>query len=535
MNKCFAGMILQLSEKDITPKFREEWGTIYHPKRNDMPEQLTAFDNYFTLGLGTSRFPISGPNDIAGIDKSVDLVCHALERGVNYIDTSYIYSAGMAQTVLKEAFARTKKQVGVTVKVMHDMDKTSDDARRRVELQLKAMGIEKAAFFTCWTVLNFTEFEEIMQKGGVYEGAVKLRDEGLIEHICFSAHASPEDIVKIIESGAFEGVTVSYSLLNAAHMQSVLEAAQRKNIGVAVMNPLGGGMIAQNADYFSFARSNGDSSTVHAALRFANAHPAVKIVLAGVNTIEEFDDSLGAMTDRSDEPDESRLSRVMRSTADLKDSCTGCKYCEGCPKGIPTSLIMQKRNNLLFKTEEAWNRTNPELARNIRLFRCHTGDWMPDSPVNPCERCKKCESRCTQKLSIVDSIEDFYNRADAAGFTLSSRKSRLEELLQGKGYGKAGLYPNGGFANLVRAMYADAFGEPEFEWLQFNSDPKMWGEMSGGLPIHAPEEIASIKPDIIIVCTYKYDSEIYNNLCHYEADGIRIVKLHRDNDVPWVF
>jgi predicted aldo/keto reductase-like oxidoreductase len=323
---------------------------------------MTIFDNYFTIGLGTSRFPISGPNDTAGIDKSIELVCHALERGVNYIDTSYIYSAGMAQTVLKEAFVRTGKQVGVTVKVMYDMDKTADDARRRVELQLNAMGIDKAAFFTCWTVLSFTEFEKITQKGGVYEGAVKLRDEGLIERICFSAHASPEDIVKIIESGAFEGVTVSYSLLNAAHMQSVLDAAQRHNVGVAVMNPLGGGMIAQNADYFSFACGGDDSSAVHAALRFAKAHPAVKIVLAGVNTIEEFDDSLDAMTMRGGEPDDNRLSRVMRSVSDLKGFCTGCKYCDGCPKGIPTPLIMQKRNNLLFKTGEAWNRTDPRLS-----------------------------------------------------------------------------------------------------------------------------------------------------------------------------
>jgi predicted aldo/keto reductase-like oxidoreductase len=94
----------------------------------------------------------------------------------------------MAQTVLKEAFAQTDKPFGVTVKVMRDMDKSADDARRRAELQLKAMGLEKAAFFTCWTIFSHEIFLEIMKKGGVYEGAQKLKDDGIIDHKIVKLH-----------------------------------------------------------------------------------------------------------------------------------------------------------------------------------------------------------------------------------------------------------------------------------------------------------------------------------------------------------
>ena len=498
---------------------------------------MTIFDQCFPLGLGTSRFPISGPDDQRGIEQSVELVCHALNKGVNYIDTSYPYSAGMAQTVLKEAFARVHKPFHVTVKVMHDMDKTADAARRRVELQLQAMGLEKASFFTCWTIWNYGVFKEIMKKGGVYEGAVRLRDEGLIDHICFSTHASPEDIIRIIESGAFEGATISYSLLNATNMQTVLEAAQRHNVGVAVMNPLGGGVIAQNEDYFSFARNVDEQSTVHAALRFAKAHPAVKIVLGGVQSIAEFDDSVRALTGNDTELDKARLERVLQDVANLKGFCTGCKYCEGCPQEIPTPLIMRARNALLFAPVASYNRTGEELSYNIQLFRTlhHDEKWLPETVENPCIQCGQCEQKCTQKLNIIDAVQDTYARAGKIGFSQAAHKERLRELLYRKGYQKVGLYPNGGFANLVRELYADAFGEAEFEWIQFNSDPKMSGELSGGLPIHTPDEIASIKPDIIVVCTYKYDSEIYSSLRHYETEGIKIVKLHGTDDIPWVF
>ena len=56
---------------------------------------------HFPFGLGTSRFPISGPGDAKGIEASVKLVLRALEAGVDYIDIGYSYSAGVAMSVLK--------------------------------------------------------------------------------------------------------------------------------------------------------------------------------------------------------------------------------------------------------------------------------------------------------------------------------------------------------------------------------------------------------------------------------------------------
>ena len=511
---------------------------------------MGIFSSYFPLGLGTSRFPVSGPGDTAGIDKSIAIVRHALDAGVNYIDTAYPYSAGMAQAVLKEAFAQTAQPFGVTVKVMHDMDKTADDARRRVEMQLKAMGLDKAAFFMCWTITGYSVFQDIMQKGGIYDGALRLKDEGIIDHICFSAHAPPDDIINIIKSGAFDGATLYYNITNAAVMQPVLDAAHGSGIDVAVMGPLGGGLIAQNPEFFDFARSGGDGGIAQAAMRFAKAHPAVKIVLSGISCVQETDENIRVFTSENTEPDEARLARVLCSVNELPAFCTGCNYCEGCPEGIPVSEIMTKRNKLLFIPKETYNRDNPDLIRNLNLFRSHSGEWLPDSSVNPCTRCGQCEVKCTQNLSIIEGIADMFSRADEAGFSLAARRDRLRELLAGKGFKRVGLYPNGGFANLVIEYYERFFGKPEFEWLQFNSDPKMWGQESGGLPVYSPGDINTLKLDIIVICTYKYDNEIYNDL-NRSRQGRHgkqaeepspclpclpdLQKLHRKTDVPWVF
>lgn len=500
---------------------------------------MSVFSGFFPLGLGTSRLPVSGPNDAKGLERSVEIVLRALELGVDYIDVGHNYSAGMAPRVLKEAFRRTKRPFSTMVKVQYGEDRTGDDARRRAELHLAAMGLDRARFFTCWSIWSYEDFRHIMAKGGIYEGARKLRDEGIIEHICCSLHAPPEEMVRIIESGAFEGATVSYSLLNAAQMQPVLDAARREGVGVAVMNPLGGGLIAQNREFFSFAcREPDGGNTVHEALRFVKAHPAVDIVLGGVSSVAELEDSAGLFSAPDLEPPEERMERVLSSLSDLRGFCTGCKYCEGCPQGIPTYALMRARNALLFDPVSSYNRRGPEeLLYNLQIFYklYYEAGWLPVSGENPCVGCGKCERACTQKLDVIQGVSDIYRRAEQAGYTEAAHRARLEELLRGKRYQKVGLYPSGGFSREIMQLYRRCFGEPGFEWVLFNSDEKTWGQSDEGLVIHAPQEIPAIRPDLILICTYRFDREIAESLRSYEEQGILIKKLHLEGEVPWVF
>ena len=495
---------------------------------------MSAFGGHFPIGLGTTRLKIANPGDTKGIEDAAELVCKALDKGINYIDTSYTYSAGAAQTALGLAFKQTKSPFDVTVKVMYGSDKTADDARRRVEWQLQTMGLSSVKFFVCWTIQGYDMFEKIMQRGGIYDGALKMKAEGIIDCICCSVHASQAETIKIIESGAFEGITVSYSLLNAALMQPVLDCAQEHKVGVAAMNPLGGGLIAQNPSFFSFARNNYEDNTVVSSLRFVKAHPAVNIVLIGISNEAELNENLLAINDTSFETDKKRFERVLKTTVELKGFCTGCNYCKGCPQNIPIADYMQKRNRLLLSCKELYNRSAPQLVENLNLFYEVGGD-VPKTSDNPCIKCGACEKKCTQKLAIIDSLADTFNRASKTRFSIAARKSRLCDLLSEKGYAKVGLYPNGGFADLVIDMYTEAFGEAEFEWLLFNSNPKMAGQTSGSLVIHSTDGIEKLHPDVIIVCSYKYDREIYESLAGYEDMGIKIVMLHEASDVPWVW
>ena len=491
---------------------------------------MTVFDNYFPLGLGTSRFSVIGE---AEFENSVQLVLKAFECGINYVDTADIYSGRMAHAILKKALQLSKKKVDITLKSQYMYDKTADKTFATVERSLNNMGIKTATFFVCWNITSFEQFKCIMQKGSIYDAALKLKNEKIIEYICASVHVPPNDIIKIIESKVFEGITISYNLLNANSMQPVLDCALKHNTGIAVMNPLAGGLIPQNPEFFSYAKNSDDKSANEAALRFVKAHPAVKIVLTGINNETELNENLLAFSAKNYELDNERLERTLVFSGKIENYCTGCNYCEDCPKNIPVSEIMKSRNKLIFKSSETYNRTESELVKNINLFyRC---DYLPETTENSCVNCGICEKKCTQKLNIINGISDFYERAQNCGYSLNARKKRIREIFENKNYKRIGLFPNGGFADLVIDLYRLVFGETNIEWLFFNNNNTMQGQVVNGIKVCSPQDISELKPDAIIVCSYRYENEIYANLKKYEDENIKVVKLHRENEVPWVW
>lgn len=499
---------------------------------------MTIFDNVFPLGLGTNRFRVLSANDEEGLDQAADIVVQAIEAGVNFIDVAYTYSRGMSLEVLRRAFQRTDKRPGVTIKTRLDLDKTADGVLRRAEFCLTNMGVDKAKYFYVWSLFSLDEFHRTMAPGGLYEGAQRLKDEGVVEHICCSLHARPEEITEIMKSGAFEGMTISYSLMNALRLDEVLQTAKEYGIGLAAMNPLGGGIIPRNPNYFAFARNSEEDSTPQAALRFIQAHPEIQIILSGVSTKAELESNLQAVQQHTSESDQERIERVTKQIRNLENFCTGCNYCSGCPKGIPISDIMQSRNNMLFQADNTtYQAKSPETLKNIHLLSKLEGDFsvLFETPENPCIQCGKCERACTQNLPIIDAVADTYRRANDSGFSVQARQNRLKELLHTHTYRKVGFYPSGAYTQCVLSFYRRFFGEPSFEIELFDSNPAIWGKMDAGIPVYSPDDILKEKPDCIIITSYKYKEEIYQSIQYHEKEGIRIVKFHKDQDVPWLF
>ena len=205
------------------------------------------------VGMGANRFKASELKTTQGLERCADLVVKAAKLGVNFFDSAPTYSGGKCEEILRLALPQIKSKCYICGKSSSFQDKTRESVLKSIETSLENIGIDYFDFYYMWSIKSIAQYEEIMKSNGPYEGVLAAKDRGLVKHICFSSHASAIDTVKIIQDGAFEGALVSYSLMNFRENGIILDIAQKNSIGVAIMNPLGGGIIPQNVELFSGA------------------------------------------------------------------------------------------------------------------------------------------------------------------------------------------------------------------------------------------------------------------------------------------
>jgi predicted aldo/keto reductase-like oxidoreductase len=488
------------------------------------------------LGIGTNRFLTDTKADI---DRSIEIVRKAVENGVNYIDVAHTYSKGKAEEIVREALKQIKAEVHVTLKSSyHFGDKTKEETISRMKRSLKNLGLREATFFVAWNIVNYEEFLQMIKPGGSLDGAKTLRRDGFVKHICASLHAPPEDIIKIMEHGAFEGITVTYSALNQILMQPILDRAEALDIGIITMNSLGGGIIPHNQDFFSFIRQDQDASLSSAALKFIYAHPQITTMLSGMATLQEMEDNISAVsTEESAGQKHSRLIAFQKNLSGLEGFCTGCQYCKGCPSHIDISMFMQCYNAVFFADGQTmYRRSGKRLLENINICKLlkDSYQFIPADTTNPCIKCGRCEKKCTQSIPIIHRLEDIYQRFDESGFSLTHFKERLAGMVKER-YRKIAFYPGGGYTSVVLGYLREFIPSLNMELFLFDGKPEGWGTLNSGIEVLEPSKILEIQPDIVIISNYIYMDEIYNQIRYVEDYGIKIRKLHEPNDVPWQY
>jgi predicted aldo/keto reductase-like oxidoreductase len=340
------------------------------------------------LGFGGMRFSENEDEAIRAVRRAVDL-------GVNYFDTAPGYCDDRSEAILGAALAGLHDRVLISTKSSIGQDPTEKDVLRRIELSLKRLRSETIHFFHMWCVMDLAQFRRIVAPGGPLAGALRARDEGLIRHIFFSAHANGEEVEEIVASGLFEGVTLGYSIMNFTNRFSGIQAAHRAGLGVVTMNPLGGGLLPKAGERFAFLREGPDDSVARAALRFNLLHPEIDVVLSGMRSVEEVEENVRAVEEVTG-PSAERARELKERFEKLSESyCTLCRYCEPCPAGIrmPWLVFAVDRFRLGDKTE-AFN-----------FFRHYESlGYFSAARASDCTECGECEKRCTQRLPVVERI-----------------------------------------------------------------------------------------------------------------------------------
>jgi predicted aldo/keto reductase-like oxidoreductase len=488
------------------------------------------------LGIGTTRFQTETDEDI---ENSVEIVRKAINMGINYIDLASRYSKGKAEKIIKMALTGIKNNIHLTVKAGNGIDKTSDDTYRRICSSLENLQINKATFFVLWSIKSYSELLEVLKPGNLYDGVLKAKAEGLIDHICVSLHSPVDDTIKIMKSGIFDGITISYSVINQASMQPVLNHAEELNLGVISMNTLGGGLIPQNPDFFEFLKTDKETIT-QSALTYVYAHPQITTMLSGMRTLSELNENCKSVLYKGNiNKSKTRIHAVNEKIKEIIGFCTGCRYCDDCPQNINIPEMMQSYNTLLFKSDTDkffYRRKNKRLLENIGICKKlnQAFSYIPTDTNNPCINCDNCEKKCTQSIHIVKRISELYARFRESSYSEQDIQKRIISLLPSR-YKKIALYPSSQYIGVFLDYLYKALPDAKFDFFLFDKNKTLWGTYNNGIVVKNPAELLKILPDIVIVVNYIYEDEIFNSLSYLRTEGLNVVKLHKPDDVPWFF
>ncbi|KAB3532103.1 aldo/keto reductase [Alkaliphilus serpentinus] len=351
------------------------------------------------IGFGGMRF---GKDE----DYAAEVVRRANELGINYFDTAPFYCNDRSQDIFGKAFKKMPGQFYVSTKSSVNKEDTADKVRWRIEDSLMKMGLEKINFFHMWCIMDLNHYERVMTPGGAYEGALKAKEEGLIDHLVFSTHCKGEDIEKIINDDVFEGVLLGYNVINHPYRQRGVDAALKKGIGVVTMNPLGGGLIPQHKDYFSFLTEREGETVSQAALRFNAAQEGITVVLAGMSSIEEVEENVEVANHPITVSKEKYYEINSRLGEEMNSLCTTCGYCLKCPQKIMIHHYLEAYNLAILDGEEA-------MVRHLNWLK-EIGTIKDTNPLpSECIACGACETLCTQKLPIIErlkAVDDIMNK-----------------------------------------------------------------------------------------------------------------------------
>ncbi|MDR0290392.1 MAG: aldo/keto reductase [Treponema sp.] len=340
------------------------------------------------LGFGGMRFA-----HIDDHDECVRTMLAAAEGGVNYFDTAPGYFETKSETVFGKGLAEFRRRKIPYYVATKTFASGEDAIRREIEGQLQRLDVPAIDFYHIWCITSLDNWQT-RKKDGILQAFRKLKDEGLIRHICISSHLINDEIKELLMEGLFEGVLFGYSAYNFQTRQAAFDAIREKKLGAAIMNPLGGGVIPRQPARFKFLQRPGEG-VVAAALRFLWDHSEITTTLVGFENADQVKEALAAVQDYQPRT-QAELEAVKASaSASLEGICTGCAYCDNCPQGVPIPQFMDTYNQKIF------NEGNDPIGERLYWH------WSLDRSVaGKCTACGLCEKACTQHINIIERLKE---------------------------------------------------------------------------------------------------------------------------------
>lgn len=352
------------------------------------------------LGFGLMRLPkVSEDSDIIDRDEAFKLIDLAIESGVNYFDTAYVYHGGDSELFAKEALSRypresyclATKLPGWAIK---ENGKHTDELFNE---QLEKCGVDYFDFYLLHSVNR--DIMKVFEEDNSYEYLAKKKEEGKIRHLGFSYHGDLEFFIQLIDKYKWDFVQlqINYYDWEATNAKAYYKALEERNIPCIIMEPVRGGSLhTLNDDAKKVFEELGDNSAASYALRYDLELPDVLTILSGMSTYEQVADNIKTFTEAKpltyvEKEAIEKANYLFRKNFAIP--CTDCKYCvETCPAGVDIPAC--------FKAYNEYNKT-----RDVEDFKKVYSEIPEEKRAHNCIECGACMEHCPQQIKIPDKLK----------------------------------------------------------------------------------------------------------------------------------
>ena len=355
------------------------------------------------LGYGCMRFPQKlGRIDIEETEKQILL---AIDGGVNYFDTAYIYPGSEAALGLILERNQVRDRVNIATKLPHYLIKSMEQMEKLFCEELRRLRTDHVDYYLMHMLTDTAAWQRLVDMG-IEAWIAGKKASGAIRQVGFSYHGNSDMFCKLVDAYHWDFCQIQYNYMDE-HSQAGrkgLYHAYEKGIPVVIMEPLRGGKLAVNLpkeamELFESYPVRG--TPAQWALRWLWDQKEVTVVLSGMNSEamirENMDTASHTVPGQLTEEDQQLLQQVVQVLGSkMKVGCTGCGYCMPCPKGVDIPGTFAAYNRC-YQEGKFWGLKE--------YFMC-TAARKTSTAASNCIGCGKCEKHCPQGLPIREHLKD---------------------------------------------------------------------------------------------------------------------------------
>ncbi|MBD3207187.1 aldo/keto reductase [Candidatus Bathyarchaeota archaeon] len=350
------------------------------------------------LGFGVMRLPVRGKNvrDIM-VEPSINMIRHAIDNGVNYIDTAYVYHGGKSEELLGKALKDGyREKVRIATKMPMRLVEKEEDLDDFFYTHLQRLETDFIDFYLLHG-LRESRWKKV-KDFKVLEWAEEKLDKGEIRYLGFSFHDDLALFKEIVDYYDWTFCQIQLNYMDTEYQAGLegLRYAADKGLAVVVMEPIKGGKLAVTPpDEVAkiWGKSPVERTPAEWALQWVWNLPEVNVVLSGMSEMWHVKENL-TYADRSgpgtlSESDMKLYDEVREAYNRLGFvGCTACQYCMPCPAGLDIPTILGYYNEYYMSggdpgvKERYWEEISPEKHSEY------------------CIACGECEEKCPQELPI---------------------------------------------------------------------------------------------------------------------------------------